>query len=131
MPARNLSCRYVRVEPDALERVAPLADGHFENGHAAGAEEAEGADFGDDAGHLAGAELANAARVEAIFVAEGQVVEQVFDRADAFFQQDLGKSRADAFDVLNVGGELEHRVMVNQPSAFSRQHSAIPILTEC
>ena len=103
-----------RVEPDALQRVAALADGHLEEGHAAGAEEAEGAHLGDDAGHLARPQLADAARIQAIFVAEGQIVEQVLDRADALLQQDLGEPRADAFDVLHVGGEIEHRVMVNE-----------------
>ncbi len=91
------------VEPDAFERVAALADGHFEQWHATGAKESEGTDLGDDAGHFAGAQLANAARIEAIFVAKGQIVEQVFDRADALLQQDLGELGADAFDVLHVG----------------------------
>ena len=58
------------IEPDALQRVAALADGHLEERHAAGAKEAEGADLGDDAGHLARTQLANAARIQAIFVAE-------------------------------------------------------------
>ena len=82
------------VEPDALQRVAPLADGHLEDRHAARAEQAEGADFGDDAGHLAHAQLADAARVQAVFVAEGQVVEQVFDGGDALLQQDLRRTSA-------------------------------------
>ena len=82
--------------------------------HAAGAEEAEGAHLGDDAGHLADAQLADAARIQPVFVAEGQVVEQVLDRADALLQQDLGEARADALDVLHVGGEIEHRAMVNR-----------------
>ena len=96
------------VEPDALQGVAALADSHLEDGHAARAKEAEGAYFGDNAGHLPRAQLADAARIQAIFIAKRQVVEQVFDCAEAFFQQDLGKSRADAFDVLDIGGEFEH-----------------------
>jgi len=54
------------------------------------------------------------------------MVEQVFDRADALLQQDLGKLGSDAFDVLHVGREVEHRAMVNEGklSAFSTRHSA-------
>ena len=70
---------------------------------------AEGADLGDDAGHLADAQLADAAWVQTVFVAEGQVVEQVLDRADALLQQNFGEPGADAFDVLDVGSEIEHR----------------------
>ena len=77
--------------------------------HAASAEQAEGAHFGYDAGHLAHAQLADAARIQAVLVAEGQVVEQVFDRADALLQQDLGDPRPNAFNELHVGGEVEHR----------------------
>ena len=98
-----------RVEPGALQRVAPLADGHLEDGHAAGAKEAEGADLSNHAGHFAGSELADAARIQAIFIAEWQVVEQILDGADALFQQNFGKARADAFDILDAGREFEHR----------------------
>src|ERR1019366_5011392 len=75
------------VEPHALQRVTPLSDGHLEDGHAARAEQAEGAYLGDNAGHLAGAQLANAPRIEPVFVAEGQIVKQVLDRAYALLQQ--------------------------------------------
>ena len=97
------------IEPDAFERIAALADGHFEQRHAAGAEESEGTDLGDDAGHLARTQLTDAARIEAIFVAEREMVEpQVFDRADSFLQQDLGEFGTDALDVLHVGREIKH-----------------------
>ena len=102
------------VEPHALQRVTPLSDGHLEDGHAARAEQSEGAHLGDNAGHLAGAQLANAARIEPVFVAEGQIVEQVLDRADALLQQNLGDLWPNAFDELYVGGEIEHRRMVNE-----------------
>ncbi len=116
MPARNLSCRYVALNQMHFSVSRPWPTVISKMRHAAGAEEAEGADFGDDAGHLAGAQFADAARIQPVFVAKRQVVEQVFDGADALFQQDLGKARADAFDVLNVGGEIEHRAMVNEAS---------------
>src|SRR5664279_2186650 len=107
------------VEPHALQRVTPLADGHLEDGHAARAEQSEGAHLGDDAGHLAGAQLANATGIEPVFVAEGQIVKQVLDGADALFQQNLGNLWPNAFDELYVGGEIEHRRMVNQQLATS------------
>ncbi len=106
------------VEPDTLQGVAALANGHFEQRHAAGAEEAERAHLGDDAGHLARAQFADAAWVQPVFVAERQIIEQVLDRGDALFQQDLGKARADAFDVLHVGREIEHRKMVAAAAAL-------------
>ena len=116
-----------RVKPNTFQRVAALADGHLEQRHAAGAKESEGADLGDNAGHLAGTQFADAARVEPVFVAKRQVVEQVLDVADALLQQDFGEARANALDVLHVGGEIEHREMVNERkrSAFSTQHSAV------
>ena len=102
------------VEPQALQGVAALAHGHLKDGHAAGAKQAEGAHLGDDAGHLARAQLADAARVQPVFIAKRQVVEQVFNGGDALVQQHLGKVRPNAFDVLDVGGELEHIAMVNE-----------------
>ncbi len=39
-------------------------------------------------------------RTEAVLVAEGQVVEQVFDGADALILQRLGDARTDALDEL-------------------------------
>ena len=110
------------VKPNALQRVAPLADGHLEDRHAARAEQSEGAHVGDDAGHLAHAKLADAARVQAIFVAEGQVVEQVFDGCNALLQQDLRELRPDAFYELHIGSKVEHRAMVNQDRAHFRLH---------
>src|ERR1035438_2754703 len=108
------------VEPHALQRVTPLADGHLEDGHAARAEQSEGAHLGDDAGHLAGAQLANATGIEPVLVAEGQIVKQVFYGADALLQQNLREPRPNAFDELYVGGEVEHRRMVNE-AAISHQ----------
>ncbi len=97
------------VEPDALQSASALAGGHLENGHAAGAEQSRGADFRDDRGHLARAQFGNSTRVHAVFVAEGQVVKQIVDRADALGAQHLGQARADALYVLDRGGKLQHR----------------------
>ncbi len=45
--------------------------------------------------------------MEAVFVAEGEVVEQVFDGEDAAFGEAGGDAVADALDEFNGGGELE------------------------
>ncbi len=78
------------IEPHAFHGQITLADGHFEDGHAAGAEERGAADLGDDGGGFAGLELVERARVLAVFVAEGQVVEEIFGDEDAFFFEDFG-----------------------------------------
>ena len=49
--------------------------------------------------------------MEAVFVAEGEVVEEVFDGEDAAFREAGSDARADAFNGVYGGGELErHRV---------------------
>jgi hypothetical protein len=45
--------------------------------------------------------------VEAVFVAEGQVVEEVFDGGDAAVREAGGDAVADALDELDGRGELE------------------------
>ena len=82
--------------------------------HAPRPEQTERAHLGDDAGHLSHTQLADAPRVQPVFVAKRQVIEQVLDGADALVQQDFGKTRADALHVLHAGREIEHRAMVNQ-----------------
>ena len=109
MPGAKLVLQISGVEPDALQRVATLAHRHLKQRHAPGAEQAKGAHLGNNAGHLARAQLVNPARIQPVFVAEGQVVQQVLDRRDPLFQQDLGNLRPDALDVLNVSGEVEQR----------------------
>src|SRR5208283_4032885 len=81
------------VEPYALQRVTALANRHLEDGHSARAEQSTGAYLCDDAGHLTRAQFADTARVQAVFVTERQVVEQILDRCDALLQQNLGEPR--------------------------------------
>jgi hypothetical protein len=83
------------------------AYGHFEDGAGAGAEEGGAADFADEGGHVAGIVEGEGLGVEAVFVAEGEVVEQVFDGDDAAFGEAGGDARADAFDGVYGRGELE------------------------
>ncbi len=96
------------VEPDTLQPASTLPGGHLEDRHAAGAEQARGADLGDDCRHLSHAQLGNSAGVHAIFVAEGQIMKQIVDSVDALGTQHLGQARADALNVLHRGGQLEH-----------------------
>ena len=74
----------MRVEPDALERVAALAHGQFKERHTPGAQQGGAAHLGDHAGHLARLQLVEAARILAVLVAKGKVVEQVLGGLDAF-----------------------------------------------
>ncbi len=96
------------VEPETLEDEAALAEGQLEDGHAAGAEDGGVADLGDDAGGFAGLELVEAAGVLAVFVAEGEMVEEVFRGGDGFGCELLGDMRADAAHELYRGIEAGH-----------------------
>ncbi len=97
------------VEPHALERGEALADGHLEEGAGAGAEEGGAANLGDDGGHGSGDEVCQRDRVEAVLVAKGEVVEEVFDSLDPALGEALGDAVADALDELDGGGEVEHK----------------------
>jgi hypothetical protein len=83
------------------------AYGHLEDGAGAGAEEGGAADFADERGHVAGMVEAEGFWVEAIFVAEGEVVEEVFDGGDAALGEVGGDALAYALDELYGRGELE------------------------
>ncbi len=96
------------VEPHALDGGGALADGHLEEGHAGGAEEGGAADLADDGGHGAGFEIGDGLGVEAVFVAEGQVVEEVFDGVKVATGELDGDALADALDEAEGCGELEH-----------------------
>ena len=60
------------------------------------------------------------ARIQPVFIAKRQVVQQVLDRRDALLQQHRRVARSDALHILDVGGKIKHSAMVNQPSALSR-----------
>ena len=97
-----------------LQRVASLAYRHLEQRHASRAKQPRRAHFGDHAGHLSGAQLADAPRIQPVFIAKRQVVQQVLDRRDALLQQHLGNARPNALHILHVGREIQHSAMVNQ-----------------
>jgi hypothetical protein len=83
------------------------AYGHFEDGAGAGAEEDGAADFADEGGHVSGVVEGEGLGVEAVFVAEGEVVEEVFDGVDTAFGEIGGDAFADALDELDGRGEFE------------------------
>ena len=82
------------------------ADGHLEDGCGAGAEEDGAADFADEGGHVPGVVLRERLGVETVFVAEGQVVEEVFHGFDATGSEVRGYAVADALDEFDRGVEV-------------------------
>jgi hypothetical protein len=83
------------------------ADGHFEDGGGAGAEQDGAADFADERGHVAGLVVAEGLGVEAVFVAEGQVVEEVFDGVDTALGERDGDALTYTLEELDGRGEVE------------------------
>ena len=81
------------------------ADGHLEDGAGAGAEEDGASDFADEGGHVSGVVEGEGLGVEAVFVAEGEMVEEVFDGGDAAVREAGGDAVADALDELDGRGE--------------------------
>ncbi len=98
------------VEPHALDGGGALADGHLEEGHAGGAKEGGAADLADDGGHGAGFELGDGLGMEAVFVAEGEMVKEVFDGVEVAAGEFGGDAIADALDEAEGCGELKHSV---------------------
>jgi len=96
------------AEPHGLEGLEAVADGEFEEGHGAGVEKDGAADFADDGGHLAGNEFVERLGMESVFVAEGEVVEQVVDGAHAAFFEGFGVAWTDALEKLHGRGKLDH-----------------------
>lgn len=85
-----------------------MANGHLEERHAGGAEEGRAANLADDGGHGAGLEVGDGLRMEAVFVAEGKVVEEIFDGVKIAAGELGGDALADALDKAERCGELKH-----------------------
>ncbi len=96
------------MEPEALHGGGALADGHFEEGHTAGAQQGRTADFRDDAGGFAWLELGERAGIQPVFVAKGKMEEEIFDGEDGLLGQSPGDSGANALDELDRSFEREH-----------------------
>jgi hypothetical protein len=54
------------------------------------------------------AEFGDRARIEPVFIAEGQVMKQVVHRVEALGGKYFGKTRTNPFDVLNRSGQFQH-----------------------
>ena len=82
-------------------QVAAAEPGHFGR-----------ADFGDHGGQFAGRELRDRLQIAAVFVAEGEVMEQVFDGFEALGSQHRRAGGADAFEVREGCVEREGQIRV-------------------
>ena len=72
------------------------------------------ADVADERGHVAGFHLCDGPGVKAVFVAERQVIEEVFDGFDSAFGEPFSDAIADAFDELDRRGKLQtHTAMLS------------------
>ena len=96
------------VEPDTFQARPALSRGHLKDGHAAGAEQPRGANFGDHGGHFTGAQLCDASWVQPVFIAKRQVMYKVIKGLNTFCGQQFSQTGADSLDVLNGGTQLQH-----------------------
>src|SRR5207302_6655439 len=97
------------VKPNAFQGGASLAGNKLKDGHAvAGAKDGGVAHFGNDGGHFSGTQFADAARVQAVFIAERQVVEQVLDGGNVLLLQPFGNARANALHKFYFCIEVQH-----------------------
>ncbi len=91
------------VEPDALDGPQALAERQLEHWPGACAQEDAATHLADNRGHGAGDERGHGLRVEAVLVAEGEVIEEVFDCVDAAGGEAGGDALADPLDELDRG----------------------------
>src|SRR5260370_11048009 len=82
------------------EMIDGVAPAHGADGLAAHDASANGVD-------AVGLNVANVGEVDAIFVAEGQIVKKIVDRVYAALGEEFGTVRADAFDHADFGGQGE------------------------
>jgi hypothetical protein len=85
------------------EMVDGIASAHSANGLAAHDTSANGVD-------AFGFNVLDVGEMNAVFIAEGEIVEEIVDRVDAALGEELGAVGADAFDHADFGGQGEgHR----------------------
>src|SRR6267378_6454878 len=80
------------------EMVNGVASTHGANGLAAHDAGANGVD-------AVGLDVADVGEVDAVFVAEGQVMKEIVDGVEATFSEEFGAMRADALDHADFGGQ--------------------------
>ena len=73
-----------------------VASAHAANGLAAGDADAESED-------VLGANVLDLRKVDAVFVTERKIGEEIFEGVDAAFGEEFGALRADSLDHLNAG----------------------------
>ena len=83
------------------------AEGELEEGAGFGGEEGGAADVAEEGGHFAGEHLGDGFGGEAVLVAEGKVVEEVFNGFDAAAGELFSDALAYALDEFYGGGEGE------------------------
>src|SRR4029077_13079345 len=102
------------MEPSAFQGVTFLACGHVKDIQTgAGAKQTRSTDFRNHARHLTRAKLRYATGIHPVFIAERQVIQEVFDRSNPFGSQNIPEMRADALDELNRGVEFQHVRMIS------------------
>ncbi len=97
------------VEPLARQDGARgIAEADFEEAQIAAPEAGElgGTDLGDHRGHFTGGQLGDSLHVAAVFIAEGNVAQQVFHGDQGLGFQHGGAGGADSFDVGECGAEV-------------------------
>jgi hypothetical protein len=80
------------------EMIDGVASAHGTHGLAAHDAGANGVD-------AVGLDVADVGEVDAVFVAEGQVMKEIVDGVDATFSEEFGAMRADALDHADFGGQ--------------------------
>ncbi len=96
------------IEPEAFQARSSLAHGELEDGHAAGAKQPRVANFADHGGHFAGTQFGNAAGIHPVFIAKGQIIQQIAHRDNALGGKNFRQPRTNPLDVLHGRGEFEH-----------------------
>ena len=89
---------------------------HLEEGHLLCPQQGRAAYLADQSRHLARHQVGNFAWIGPVFVAEGQVIEQVFQRLQPFSGKGFGALGADSLHVLHRAVELEHELNVTSPA---------------
>ena len=96
------------VEPEATQARSSLPDRELKNGHAACPEQPGVPYFSNHGGHLARAQFGNAPRVQPVFIAKRQIIEQVADGADSLAFENFRDARPHALHVLHRSGKFQH-----------------------
>ena len=108
LPGVEFPIQIGTIEPDAFEGQAALPHGQLEDGRLAGAQQDRTAHLGDHTGHFARLQFVQAARVLAILIAEGQVVEQVLGGLDALEGEHLRHLGSNALHIHHGSIEGGH-----------------------